>query len=68
VLVRAAYGQGREVRRHSRRCGQQRAVLGELRTLLGCGWHTLRRRCAYGIVMGARTAGTLREALVEPRR
>ncbi len=28
--------------------------------LAGCAWHTVRRRCPYGIVMGARAAGTLR--------
>jgi hypothetical protein len=27
----------------------------------------VRRRCAYGVVLGARTAGTLREALAERR-
>jgi GT2 family glycosyltransferase len=67
VLARAAYGQGREVRRHDRRSGKARPVTAELRTLAGCGWHTVRRRCAYGIVMGARTAGTLHEALLERR-
>jgi GT2 family glycosyltransferase len=67
VLARAAYGQGREVRHHDRRSGKARPVRAELRTLAGCAWHTMRRRCAYGIVMGARTAGTLREALAERR-
>lgn len=67
VLARHAYGQGREARRHDLRSGNPRAVRAELRTLVGCAWHTVRRRCAYGIVMGARTAGTLREALVERR-
>ncbi len=67
VLARAAYGQGREVRHHDRRSGKARPVSAELRTLAGCAWHTLRRRCVYGIVMGARTAGTLREALAERR-
>ena len=68
VLARAAYGQGREARRHDRHSGKARPVVAELRTLAGCGWHTVRRRCAYGIVMGARTAGTLREWLTERRR
>jgi methyl coenzyme M reductase subunit D len=67
VLARAAYGQGREIRHHDRRSGKVRSVPAELRTLAGCVWHTVRRRCAYGIVMGARTAGTLREALAERR-
>ena len=67
ALARAAYGQGREVRHHDRRSGKARPVSAELHTLAGCAWHTVRRRCAYGIVMGARTAGTLREALAERR-
>ena len=67
TLAKAAYGQGREVRHHDRRSGKARPISAELRTLAGCAWHTVRRRCAYGIVMGARTAGTLREAVVERR-
>lgn len=67
TLAKAAYGQGREVRHHDRRSGKARPISAELRTLAGCAWHTVRRRCAYGIVMGARTAGTLREALAERR-
>jgi len=67
VLARAAWGQGREVRHHDRRSGKARPLSAELRTLAGCAWHTVRRRCAYGIVMGARTAGTLCEALAERR-
>jgi glycosyltransferase involved in cell wall biosynthesis len=67
VLAKAAYGQGREIRHHDRRSGKARSIPAELRTLAGCAWHTVRRRCAYGIVMGARTAGTLREALAERR-
>jgi hypothetical protein len=63
VLARAAYGQGREARRSDIRAGKPRALSAELRILLGCAWHTVRRRCAYGIVMGARAAGSLREAL-----
>ena len=65
VLVRAAYGQGREARVSDVRLGKQRSLPAELRVLAGCAWHTVRRRCAYGIVMGARSAGSLREALAE---
>jgi GT2 family glycosyltransferase len=65
VLARTAYGQGRETRRHDLRAGTPRRIRTELRILAGCAWHTVRRRCAYGIVMGARTAGSLREALAE---
>lgn len=67
VLVRAAYGQGREARRSDRRLGKPRPIRAELRILAGCAWHTVRRRCAFGIVMAARSAGSLREAL-PPRR
>jgi GT2 family glycosyltransferase len=67
ALTRAAYSQGREARRHDVRVGSQRSIRAELRILAGCAWHTARRRCAYGIVMGAKTAGSLREALAERR-
>jgi GT2 family glycosyltransferase len=67
VLTRHAYEQGRESRRHDLRVGRVRPISAELRTLAGCAWHTVRRRCSYGIVMGARVAGSLREALVERR-
>ena len=63
ALARAAYGQGREARRHDRRFGHARSPELDLRILVGCAWHTLRRRCAYGVVMGARAAGGLHEAL-----
>ena len=35
----------------------------ELRVLVGCGWHTVRRACPQGIVMGAHAAGRVAEAL-----
>jgi GT2 family glycosyltransferase len=63
VLARHAYEQGRESRRHDVRSGKPRPIVAELRILGGSAWHTVRRRCAYGIVMGARAAGSLREAL-----
>jgi GT2 family glycosyltransferase len=68
VLASAAYGQGREARRSDVRAGKPRTVRAELRVLAGCAWHTVRRRCAYGIVMGARSAGSLREGLAGRRR
>jgi GT2 family glycosyltransferase len=67
ALTRAAYGQGRESRRHGIRVGNPRPVTAELRVLAGCAWHTVRRRCPYGIVMGARAAGSLRETLAAHR-
>ena len=63
ALTRAAYRRGREVRRHEARQQHARSIRKDLRILAGCAWHTVRRRCAYGIVMGARAAGSLREAL-----
>lgn len=63
VLVRAAYRQGREAREHDIRTGQARPLRTELRILAGCAWHTARRRCAYGVVMGARAAGSLRASI-----
>jgi GT2 family glycosyltransferase len=65
-LARAAYAQGRAARRYDERKDTAPALRRELRTLAGCGWHTLRRRCAYGIVFAAHTLGRLREALTEP--
>jgi len=38
-------------------------IASELRTLAGCLWHIVRRRCANGVVLVAQSAGRLREAL-----
>ncbi len=67
-LSRAAYGQGRAARRYDLRKGSAPPLRAELRVLAGCAWHTGRRRCAFGIVMGAHSAGRLREALTERSR
>lgn len=67
VLTAAAYRQGRESRRHDVRMGKPRPIRAELRVLAGCAWHTVYRRCAFGIVMGARSAGGLREAVLRRR-
>jgi hypothetical protein len=34
--------------------------------LAGCGWHTVRRACPQGVIMGAHSAGRLAET-VRPR-
>jgi glycosyltransferase involved in cell wall biosynthesis len=68
ALARAAYGQGRETRRHDVRIGQPTTIRHQARVLAGCAWHTVRRRCPFGIVMGARAAGTLHETFSERRR
>lgn len=67
-LARAAYRLGRSARRNDLRKGVAPSVGLELRVLAGCLWHTLRRRCAYGIVMAAHTLGRLRELTAERRR
>jgi hypothetical protein len=38
-------------------------VAHELRVLAGCGWHTVRRGCPQGLIMGAHSAGRLKRAL-----
>jgi glycosyltransferase involved in cell wall biosynthesis len=67
ALTRQAYRHGRESRRHDMRSGKSRPIPAEMRILAGCAWHTVRWRCAYGIVMGAKAAGSLREALAHRR-
>lgn len=66
-LAHAGYGLGRTARRYDVRKGDAPALRTEMRTVAGCAWHTVRRRCANGIVMGAHAAGRLREALSEGR-
>jgi glycosyltransferase involved in cell wall biosynthesis len=65
ALALSAYRLGRTARRNDARKGVSPPLWAELRTLAGCGWHTVRHRCANGIVMAAETAGRLREALAE---
>ena len=65
-LMRSAYRRGRNMRAYDRMRGTQPEVGRELRVLAGCGWHTLRRGCPQGLVMGAHSAGRLAEA-VRPR-
>ena len=67
-LTRSAYHHGRGARRYDTRKATAPTLVCELRTLAGCVWHTVRRRCAIGIVMAAHTAGRLREALSERLR
>ncbi len=68
VLARAAYQHGRAGRRYDVRKGTAPPLRGELRTLVGCGYHIVRRRCAIGVVLTAQAAGRLRETLVPGRR
>jgi glycosyltransferase involved in cell wall biosynthesis len=62
-LARAEYRRGRAARRSDDRKGIAQPLHGELRDLAGAGWHTARRRCAQGLIMGAHSTGRLVEAL-----
>jgi glycosyltransferase involved in cell wall biosynthesis len=62
-LARAAYHRGRGARSSDRRRGEAPPLRHELRVLAGCGWHTVRRACPQGLIMGAHAAGRLMEAL-----
>jgi len=66
ALMRSAYSRGRNMRAYDRRRGVAPGLGRELRVLAGCGWHTVRRRCPQGLVMGAHSAGRAIEA-VRPR-
>ncbi len=61
ALARTAYARGRAARRFDSRRGQAPSTLHELRTLAGCAWHVLRRRCPAGLTMVAHSAGRVRE-------
>jgi glycosyltransferase involved in cell wall biosynthesis len=62
-LARAAYARGRAARASDTRRGRAPGVRQELRVLVGCGWHTVRRACPQGVIMGAHSAGRVVEAL-----
>jgi glycosyltransferase involved in cell wall biosynthesis len=62
-LALAAYHRGRAARRTDARRGVAPSAARELRNVAGAGWHTLRRACPQGIVMGAHSAGRLAEAV-----
>jgi GT2 family glycosyltransferase len=65
-LMGSAYHRGRNLRAYDARRGVAPGLRRELRVLAGCGWHTLRRACPQGLVMGAHSAGRVLEA-VRPR-
>jgi len=62
-LMRSAYRRGRNVGAYDRRRGTAPGLPRELRVLAGCGWHTVRRGCPQGLVMGAHSAGRVVEAV-----
>ena len=62
-LMRAAFGRGRSLRAYDRRRGAGPPLRRELRVLAGCGWHTVRRACPQGLIMGAHSAGRVLETV-----
>jgi GT2 family glycosyltransferase len=62
-LARAAYARGAAARRFDERRGVAPAPSAELRTLVGCLGHVLRRNCPAGLTMAAHSAGRLRRSL-----
>ena len=63
ALCRAAFALGRSARRNDVRKGVFPTLRHEARVLAGCGWHAVRRRCAYGFVMAAHSLGRIDETL-----
>ena len=63
ALMRSAYHRGRNLRRYDESRGGAPGLGRELRVLAGCGWHTVRRACPQGLVMGAHSAGRVARAL-----
>jgi GT2 family glycosyltransferase len=62
-LMRSAWYRGRNVRSYDARRGTEPSLAYELRVFSGCGWHTVRRGCPQGLIMGAHSAGRVAEAL-----
>jgi glycosyltransferase involved in cell wall biosynthesis len=62
-LMRSAYHRGYNLRGFDEAHHKAPPVGHELRVLAGCGWHTLRRACPQGLIMGAHSAGRLKRAL-----
>ena len=63
ALARAAYHRGRYARISDERRGQAPPRRHEVRVLAGCAWHTVRRRCPQGVIMGAQALGRLVETV-----
>ena len=64
-LARPTRAARRASERHPPRAGA--GPRRELRVLAGCGWHTVRRACPQGVIMGAHSAGRVVEALTSAR-
>jgi glycosyltransferase involved in cell wall biosynthesis len=67
ALMRSAYRRGRNMRAYDAMRERAPGLRRELQVLAGCGWHTVRRACPQGLVMGAHSAGRIAEA-VRPSR
>ena len=61
-LARGAFARGRGARRFDAYRGLAPPLAQELRTLLGCAGHVVRRRCPAGLTQAAHSAGRVREA------
>jgi hypothetical protein len=61
--MRSAYHRGYNLRGFDETHHKAPPVGHELRVLAGCGWHTVRRACPQGLIMGAHSAGRLKRAL-----
>ena len=62
-LMRSAYHRGYNLRGFDETHHKAPPMGRELRVLAGCGWHTLRRGCPQGLIMGAHSAGRVKRAL-----
>jgi glycosyltransferase involved in cell wall biosynthesis len=58
-LMRSAYHRGRNLRGYDETRGAAPGLGRELRILAGCGWHTVRRACPQGLIMGAHSMGRI---------
>ena len=62
-LARAQYYRGRASRRYDVHKASPPTLTSELRTLVGCVWHVVRRRCGVGVALTALTWGRVVEAV-----
>jgi glycosyltransferase involved in cell wall biosynthesis len=62
-LMRSAYHRGYNLRGFDDAHHKAPGVGHELRVLVGCGWHVVRRLCPQGFIAGAHSAGRIKRAL-----
>jgi GT2 family glycosyltransferase len=62
-LVQNGYHLGRASRANDQRKATSPPLARELRDLAGALWHTLARRCSYGVVFAAHAVGRIGEAI-----